>query len=248
MELWQQQGFESFGAWRRETERARRAAKKLACASNAVAPAPAPPPRPPSPPPRATWEPLEAIEPPAAVNSPWKMRADRLPGTLHEHVQMTPGGSRQHTFKHTSPGGTTRVQQRASPAGPQQLSSEDRFAWRQQIAAERRKAAAERAAQQEQPQDEERDVFRYLRPPRKRCGACATCLELRTFGGSKHRASAPCDTVLTRLMYTESERAVVCDPTERKSRWIREEGERLRLRQVLYSEGEEEGEEEDEEM
>ena len=30
MEMWQQQGFESFGAWRRATERARRAVKKTA--------------------------------------------------------------------------------------------------------------------------------------------------------------------------------------------------------------------------
>ena len=35
---------------------------------------------------------------------------------LHEHVQLTPRGSRAHTFEHISPGGTTRLEQYTSPA------------------------------------------------------------------------------------------------------------------------------------
>ena len=45
-----------------------------------------------------------------------------------------------------------------------------------------------------------------------------TCIELCRFGGSKHRASAPCETVLERLKYTDSERETVCDPTQRFAR------------------------------
>ena len=36
---------------------------------------------------------------------------------LHEHEQLTPRGSRVHTFEHTSPGGTTRLELYTSPAG-----------------------------------------------------------------------------------------------------------------------------------
>ena len=39
-----------------------------------------------------------------------------LPGNLQEHVTVTPGGSRKHSFKHISPGGTSRVEHYKSPA------------------------------------------------------------------------------------------------------------------------------------
>ena len=76
---------------------------------------------------------------------------------------------------------------------------------------ELRAASAERAAEAESElKDDERDIHRYMRHKR--------CVELSRFGGTKHRASAPCDTVLSRLKYTESDRAIVCDPTQRFAR------------------------------
>ena len=110
MELWQQLGFKSFGDWRRASERARKAEKKKAAApasviASAVAghgcdvdTAPDPPDDV-----RVAWQPLRQLDPPSPhrVNSPHA--AERLPGNLHEHVEVTPGGSRAHTRKHTSP-------------------------------------------------------------------------------------------------------------------------------------------------
>ena len=153
---------------------------------------------------------------PSAPNSPLQLKdsAGLLPGKLHEHVQVTPHGSRAHTVKHTSPGGTMRVEQYISPAGAPQLTREERNAWRLSVAAAKRVAAA--AREEEAGDDLERDVWRFLR--RRRCGTCTTCIELCRFGGSKHRASAPCETVLERLKYTDSERETVCDPTQRFAR------------------------------
>ena len=90
------------------------------------------------------WKPLEAIEEPVAVNSPLKLKssAGLLPGALHKHVQVTPSGHRSHTIKHTSPGGTTRVEEYSSPAGVPQLTRNERSAWRMRVAGERRAAAA----------------------------------------------------------------------------------------------------------
>ena len=223
MELWQRQGFESFGAWRRATESARRAAKKAASlpaptasAVNAAASPSWSSRRPPIMTQSLLWEPVQPLSPPSAPNSPVQLKpsAGLLPGGVHEHVQVTPHGSRVHTMKHTSPGGTMRVEQYVSPAGIPQLSREERCAWRLSVAAARREAAA--AREEEAGDNSERDVWRFLRRPR--CGTCATCLELSRFGGSKHRASAPCATVLSRLEYTESERAIVCDPRQRFAR------------------------------
>ena len=100
-----------------------------------------------------------------------------------------------------------RCQAHVSPAGaPQKL--EERNAWRQYFEAAQREKDA---AKVEQHREEQRGrLFRFMRKPR--CGSCATCLELK---GGKHRASAPCETVLSRLEYTESERAIVCDPERR---------------------------------
>ena len=214
MELWQQLGFKSFGDWRRASERARKAEKKKAAApasviASAVAghgcdvdTAPDPPDDV-----RVAWQPLRQLDPPSPhrVNSPYA--AERLPGTLHEHVEVTPRGSRAHKIKHVSLGGTTRYEEYVSPAGARQ-KLEERNAWRLHVAAARRADPVTVI--------DKRDVHRYMR--HERCGACETCLELSRFGGSKHRASAPCETVLSRLEYTESERAIVCDPTQRFAR------------------------------
>lgn len=156
MEMWQQQGYESFGAWRRASEKARRAAKKAAAMDATTAEAP-PSPRPPPPPPRATWQPPQQIPLPSSPNSPVQLKdsAGLLPGNLHERVMVTPHGSREHTLEHTSPGGTTRVEEYASPVGVQ-LTRAARCAWRLQVAAERRE---ERVAR-EQCEREERKAAR----------------------------------------------------------------------------------------
>ena len=159
MELWQQLGFKSFGDWRRASERARKAQKKKAAApasviASAVAghgcdvdTAPDPPDDV-----RVAWQPLRQLDPPSPhrVNSPHA--AERLPGNLHEHVEVTPRGSRAHKIKHTSPGGTTRCEEYVSPAGARQ-KLEERNAWRLHVAAARReeRAARESAASEEKP-------------------------------------------------------------------------------------------------
>jgi hypothetical protein len=137
LQLWQRQGFESFGDWRRASERARKAAKKKAAAA-----APAPVLAPTvvlveQPTVRIAWQPLQQIESPSPHRVTSPHAALKLPGTLHEHVDVTPRGSRAHTLKHTSPGGTTRCEEYVSPAGPRQ-KLEERSAWRLQVAAARR--------------------------------------------------------------------------------------------------------------
>ena len=84
------------------------------------------------------------------VNSPYA--AERLPGNWHEHVEVTPRGSRAHKIKHVSPGGTTRYEEYVSPAGARQ-KLEERSAWRLHVAAARReeRAARESAASEEKP-------------------------------------------------------------------------------------------------
>ena len=42
-----------------------------------------------------------------------------LPGRLEEQVLVTPNGRRRHKFQHTSPGGTSRVDEYVSPADGQ---------------------------------------------------------------------------------------------------------------------------------
>jgi hypothetical protein len=149
MELWQQQGFDSFGDWRRAAEKTRRAAKK-AQASTIASPAPSSTAR------RveavtASWHPPELIQPPAVTNSPLKRTdqhraGDLVPGDLHEHVQVTPRGSRAHTMTHASPGGTFRVKQHVSPPGSPNLNRVQKVdTWQQQVAHERRTRADARA-------------------------------------------------------------------------------------------------------
>ena len=57
------------------------------------------------------------------------------------------------------------------------------------------------------------DVIRYWR--KERCGTCATCLAPKR-SRSELGNRDPCMTVLGRLEYTESERAIVFDF---KNRW-----------------------------
>jgi len=153
MELWQRQGFASFGDWRRASEKARRAAKKQAVAPaaaittavepliNATAAAPPPDAAP------LEWQPLQLLDDAGRERSrrrPSDVIVDHeLPGDLHEHVQVTPGGRRAHNFKHTSPGGTTRFEEYVSPAGTRS-TNEERLAWRQRMTAQRRRAEAMR--------------------------------------------------------------------------------------------------------
>ena len=226
MELWEQLGHKSFGDWRRASEKARReAAKKKATTAVTAGAHKQPAYVPPAymPPPPALWQPLETIQPPSAPSSPG---ADFGGGELHEHLQVTPHGSRVHTMRHKSPGGTMREKQDVSPAGEPKLGRVDRVdIWQQQVGRERRAArwACEREQEPEATDacDRPMTVWRFLR--HRRCGSCVTCLELDKFGGSKHRASAPCETVLSRLDYTESERTVVCDATQRFARGWNEE-------------------------
>jgi hypothetical protein len=66
-----------------------------------------------------------------------------LPGKLQEHVEVTPGGSRKHCFKHISPGGTRRVEHYKSPAD-RSMAIEERCAWRLRIAGARKVARKRR--------------------------------------------------------------------------------------------------------
>ena len=54
-------------------------------------------------------------------------------GQLREQVQLTPRGSRAHSTEHTSPGGTTRLEQYTSPADAR-ATREQRCGWRSRIA------------------------------------------------------------------------------------------------------------------
>ena len=110
MEEWQRQGFASLGDWRRATEKARRLSKKqgvpVACAAIAarVAATAAS---------AVTWQPSLELPQPSASDEgeseddflwqPGELPEElRLTGGVHEHVQVTPRGSRAHKFKHTS--------------------------------------------------------------------------------------------------------------------------------------------------
>ena len=56
------------------------------------------------------WQPYE-------MSGSEESSSEESSGTrLHEHVQMTPRGSRVHSFEHTSPGGTVRLEDYKSPA------------------------------------------------------------------------------------------------------------------------------------
>ena len=82
-----------------------------------------------------------------------------------------------------------------------------------QKAAELEREAAQRSAQKAEAQRRFNYLWRFLR--KQRCGSCTTCAP---GGRVRSRASAPCEMVLSRLEYTASERAIVCDPAQRFAR------------------------------
>jgi hypothetical protein len=109
MEFWQQQGFQSFGDWRRATEKARRDAKRKQAAVAPASTAPAEKRRPP-----ALREAPPATPAVMAVQLPQPVSPPRAsPGQLQEIVTLTPGWSRAHELKRTSPG-AARLAQRGT--------------------------------------------------------------------------------------------------------------------------------------
>ena len=64
---------------------------------------------------------------------------ERSSWLLHEHVQLSPRGSRAHSFDHTSPGGTVWVEEYKSPADGR-ATREQRCGWRSRIVHARREA------------------------------------------------------------------------------------------------------------
>ena len=228
MELWQRQGFKSFGDWRRASEKARRAAKKAASGSStaSTASSTAVSTAGPVTPPRLAWQPLQVIHPPPAPSSQdaasgqGRAWSSSLSGKLDEHVQVTPSGRRAHTIKHTSPGGTLRCEEYVSPAGaPLLCPSEESNVLRLKLAAAMRTTNAARAAEQKLERQKElcpgqrgHPMMRYER--HKRCEECITCLAPKRSRSEKGNRD-PCMAVLTRMNYTESERAVVLDAKQR---------------------------------
>ena len=143
MEMWQRQGFASFGDWRRATERARRLKNKVSVASPAIGASLVQPVNHAS---VLTWEPVQELPLPSSPPSPRSSAAKdwggELPGKLSEHVRVTPHGSRAHRFEHTSPGGNVRNAEYVSPAGPAK-PLKARREWSKPIVAERSKKRRE---------------------------------------------------------------------------------------------------------
>ena len=170
MELWQWQGFASFGDWRRASERARKAAKKKAGAGRVAAVAPLPSLR-------VAWQPFQPLEPlsPSRVTPPFKPSYNRVK-IVHEHVAVTPSGSRAHTIHHTSPGGTTRCDDYVS-LGPHDEAIKARNEWRQHVSAVRReeRIAREEHAAQEKCAAREQHARDWGEVPR-----ITPCLQQRT--------------------------------------------------------------------
>ena len=160
------------------------------------------------------WQPVQLISGTVPQTSPLP-ESSLLPGTLHEHVQMTPGGRRSHTIKHTSPGGTTRVKQYSSPDAPllQREHGSTWPSWRLDLLREYLKAheadhEARRAEAYATAREERRKasiakgcIWRYIDYPR--CGACDACVASAQI---RHGALEPCQTILSRLEYTDVER------------------------------------------
>jgi hypothetical protein len=95
----------------------------------------------------------------------------QLPGQLHEQVLVTPRGRRAHKLKHTSPGGTTRVDEYLSPAGMQQQVCQERSAcWRRLVAARHAETQAHILG----------------------CGECASCLQYAAYRESESAKASAC--------------------------------------------------------
>ena len=119
MQRWQQLGYDSYGAWRRATEKARQQTRRAALKAPQLHPSwnfsPLPAPPQPSVVQHATVQSAaqsDAVQSAAAPSA-------CLPGRLEEQVLVTPNGRRRHKFQHTSPGGTSRVDEYVSPADGQ---------------------------------------------------------------------------------------------------------------------------------
>ena len=124
MQRWQQLGYDSYGAWRRATEKARQQTRRAALKAPQLHPSwnfsPLPAPPQPSVVQHAT---VQSAAQSDAVQSDAVQSAAApsacLPGRLEEQVLVTPNGRRLHKFEHTSPGGTSRVDEYVSPADGQ---------------------------------------------------------------------------------------------------------------------------------
>ena len=119
MQRWQQLGYDSYGAWRRATEKARQQTRRAVLKAPQLHPS-------------WNFSPLPAPPQPSVVQSAAQSDAVQsdavqsaaapsacLPGRLAEQVLVTPNGRRRHKFEHTSPGGTSRVDEYVSPADGQ---------------------------------------------------------------------------------------------------------------------------------
>ena len=119
MQRWQQLGYDSYGAWRRATEKARQQTRRAVLKAPQLHPS-------------WNFSPLPAPPQPSVVQSAAQSDAVQsdavqsaaapsacLPGRLAEQVLVTPNGRRRHKFEHTSPGGTSRVDEYESPADGQ---------------------------------------------------------------------------------------------------------------------------------
>lgn len=107
---WQEEGYDSFGAWRRAKEKARRASAKSALqpASSGALTARQP-----------ALPQQQELQPPA---SPRHEPARQFDG-LREHVQVTPGGSRVHSFERSTPRGSRITSEYKSPPGGHTLTA-----------------------------------------------------------------------------------------------------------------------------
>lgn len=170
------------------------------------------------------WQPVQLISGTVPQTSPLP-ESSLLPGTLHEHVQMTPGGRRSHTIKHTSPAGTTRVKQYSSPDATllQREHGSTWPSWRLDLSREYLKAheadhEARRAEAYATAREERRQasiatgcIWRYTDHPR--CGTCDACVLSAQI---HHGELEPCQTVLSRLEYTDVER----ERLTQRSSWV----------------------------
>ena len=124
MQRWQQLGYDSYGAWRRATEKARQQTRRAALKAPQLHPSwnfsPLPAPPQPSVVQHATVQSAaqsDAVQSDAVQSAAAPFAC--LPGRLEEQVLVTPNGRRRHKFQHTSPGGTSRVDEYVSPADGQ---------------------------------------------------------------------------------------------------------------------------------
>ena len=119
MQRWQQLGYDSYGAWRRATEKARQQTRRAALKAPQLHPSwnfsPLPAPPQPSVVQHATVQSAAQSDAVQSAAAPFAC----LPGRLEEQVLVTPNGRRRHKFQHTSPGGTSRVDEYVSPADGQ---------------------------------------------------------------------------------------------------------------------------------